>query len=830
MNITRTMEKMVFRPRAQMMTLLGDESISDETVGLLELVKNAYDADATEVYIELSGLHNIEAMRLVLRDNGCGMTWEDIQQKWLSPATNHKKKQKREKKRTLRGRLPIGEKGVGRFAAQKLGRRLMMVSRASGAREVVVKVNWDDFEKEDAYLDDVELSVEEREAEVFSGSATGTLLVIEQGRTRWTKELLKKLQRELRRLQSPFQEKKLIDFRVRFRCPDYPEYEKIETSDILDRAHYVFRGYVNSDGTLEFDYACCHPALPEPRRVVDNEVRDLTKIAGEELPSGENVCGPFHVNFYVWERVPDYLQKSKVTRAELDVMAGVSIFRDGLRVLPYGESGNDWLDLDKDRINDPTNRISNQNIIGFVEIRQEDTPDLRDKTNREGLMDTDAFKSLRALVRAAMTVFTNEWKKDRPEPPGKQMRASEQKATQTASEAVKKAQEKAEQMAGTNGHSGTPAHGSDTAETCEPNPALSPAPGSSAQQAGTGAQPESRVSQDRQGQLVVSQSAVSGPAPALTPEASKNAAQMRPDNGAGASQAPVSRSEDQQPVGQAPESEAGQEDQASSGLSQQREDLLELMKLLEEAADHQQLAEDVQEQERQRLFQLAATGMAAERVVHEFGRQVVAAGDLLLDLRNASRGNSQMQQAVEALGACIHGLRNEFRALAPYEAGYRIQRTRLVEIMEPVQTAALLNQRVRQAVGISLEVSGTSFEVAGRPASLVQVFDNIFTNACTWLERQQSMRFIRVRLDAQARTVSIEDTGPGIPVDMSEHIFLPGTTMRNGGRGLGLYIVRELLAEMRTSIELDQGYRGGARFIVTFPGSIAQSKQKGRLV
>src|SRR5581483_11996799 len=285
MNITRTMEKMVFRPRAQMMTLMGDESISDEKVGMLELEKNAYDEDATEVYIELSGLHNIEAMRLVLRDNGCGMTWEDIQQKWLSPATNHKKKQKREKKRTLRGRLPIGEKGVGRFAAQKLGRRLMMVSRASGAREVVVKVNWDDFEKEDAYLDDVELSVEEREAEVFSGSATGTLLVIEQGRTRWTKELLKKLQRELRRLQSPFQEKKLIDFRVRFRCPDYPEYEKIETSDILDRAHYVFRGYVNSDGTLEFDYACCHPALPEPRRVVDNEVRDLTKIAGEELPS-----------------------------------------------------------------------------------------------------------------------------------------------------------------------------------------------------------------------------------------------------------------------------------------------------------------------------------------------------------------------------------------------------------------------------------------------------------------------------------------------------------------------------------------------------------------
>ncbi|HEY9140613.1 MAG TPA: ATP-binding protein, partial [Bryobacteraceae bacterium] len=90
--------------------------ISDQAVGLIELVKNAYDADATEVVVELFGLGSADTTTVVVRDNGTGMTIRDIEEKWLSPAVDHKERAKRERQRTPLGRLPIGEKGVGRFA------------------------------------------------------------------------------------------------------------------------------------------------------------------------------------------------------------------------------------------------------------------------------------------------------------------------------------------------------------------------------------------------------------------------------------------------------------------------------------------------------------------------------------------------------------------------------------------------------------------------------------------------------------------------------------------------------------------------------------------
>ncbi|NJL56531.1 hypothetical protein HC928_16190 [bacterium] len=400
-----------FRPRARLLSLLGEQLISDQAVGLIELVKNAYDADATQVEAEITHLVDPEQTRIMIRDNGFGMTRDDIEQKWLSPAVDHKERQKKKKQRTSSGRLPIGEKGVGRFAVHQLGRRLQLISRAAAAPEVVFEVNWDDFDSGEVYLDQIEVTLLERAPEVFTANTTGTLLLIEQSRTDWTETLLAKVQRALRRLQSPHQD--VQDFRIFLRCPEYPSYEQIDSSDILERVHYIFRGRIDERGWLDYEYRCVHPAVSTRDFMDDNY--NLVPQASKEMASfGTNGCGPFYITFYVWDRTQEYLNQSGVARADLDVMAGVSLFRDSLRVLPYGESGNDWLDLDRERINDPSKRIGNQQMIGFVEVLQTETPGLRDKTNREGLIDNVAFRDLRALVRAAINVFISHWLKDRP--------------------------------------------------------------------------------------------------------------------------------------------------------------------------------------------------------------------------------------------------------------------------------------------------------------------------------------------------------------------------------------------------------------------------------
>jgi signal transduction histidine kinase len=253
---------------------------------------------------------------------------------------------------------------------------------------------------------------------------------------------------------------------------------------------------------------------------------------------------------------------------------------------------------------------------------------------------------------------------------------------------------------------------------------------------------------------------------------------------------------------------------------------MKLLDLLNTAVDYQKMTDASNEQQQQLLMHLAGTGMAAERVAHEFGRQVNAARALLGELRNASKGNIGALRAINSLEACIETLRNEIRVLAPYEAGIRLQRIRLMKILEPIQTAVALNEQLLNSAAISLDIQGADFEVAGRPAPLVQVFDNLINNACNWLETHTGGRRIQIILDPNARTVIFYDNGPGIPEHMRESVFQPFVSMRNSGRGLGLYITRELLNAMRANIELKTVSPSGASFLLKFPGSIVQSSQK----
>ena len=743
----------IFRPQARLLSLLGEQLISDQAVGLIELVKNAYDADATRVEIELLGLASPKTTRIVLRDNGFGMTREDIEQKWLSPAVSHKERQKKARQRTPLGRFPIGEKGVGRFAAQQLGHKFQLISRSAHSPEVVVEINWDDFDREDTYLEDVTVVLYEREPLVFTEGITGTFLIIEQARTLWTESLIAKVQRALRRLQSPHQEQGKMDFHIVFRCPDFPAYQNISNSDILEHAHYTFAGLITKEGQLDYEYSCHHPAVPERSVEVDNY--DLIPAARHEMfsPDG-NSSGPFYLNFYVWDRTQEYLNQSNVSRTDLDAMAGVSIFRDGLRVLPYGEPGNDWLDLDKERINAPSERIGNQQIIGFVEVFQEKTPGLRDKTNREGLIDNAAFRDLRALVRAAINVFISQWLQDR-----QRMEKRSKTATPEPSRgSLQKAQVLAEMV-------GETARDDIVVKIEEPS-LLSPVQSSS---------------------------------PPFTPASVKV----------------------EQPVvaNIIPSADRGPDHPEPSSPLQltQRQAIHELLDYLQEAATYQQKSEAEIEQRTQMLMHLAATGIAAERVAHEFGRQVSAALEALRVLRNSNSGESERAEAIRTLDACLGSLRNEFRVLAPYEAGWRLQRTTQVSAGESVRLALKLNEQLINSADITVEVEGEDFDILARPASIVQIFDNLVHNACVWLDGWRSSRQLTITLNHVARTVAITDTGPGIPPHMREHIFKPFISLRNGGRGLGLYITHELLRAMQGSILLDADYSRGARFILQFP-------------
>ena len=221
-----------FRPRARLVSILGEHLISDQAVGLIELVKNAYDADATEAAVELKDLADPERASIVVADNGLGMTLDDVVTKWLSPAVDHKDRKKRQGERTARGRLPIGEKGVGRFAVHHLGRHLSMVTRAADGDELLLEIDWDRFDASETFLDGLALTVVERPPQLFQGGSTGTRLEITHLRVPWNEKLVRKVHRTLRRLQSPLREN-APDFRVRLVCREFPELQDTDPTDIL---------------------------------------------------------------------------------------------------------------------------------------------------------------------------------------------------------------------------------------------------------------------------------------------------------------------------------------------------------------------------------------------------------------------------------------------------------------------------------------------------------------------------------------------------------------------------------------------------------------------
>lgn len=384
-----------FRPRARLIRLLGDELISDEVMAVVELVKNSYDADASEVIVAID---SEPGSRIEVRDNGTGMDLDTLLHSWLEPATDHKRRHGR-KQRTPLGRYPLGEKGVGRFAAAKLGEELNLVTRCPGEeREISLDVLWDRY-GESGYLDEVTNAWEIRDPLTFPGSSHGTLVRAIRPRDTWDAARITNLRDGLARLVSPFSHTR--DFRITLRCAGYPELSGPVTGSLLDGAPYRLAGTVDARGQL-------HPEFPAGPAV------DLLARAPERFLDGNHYrlpeCGPFHIAFFVWDLGvgAHHTTVDRQVRDALRRTSGVSLYRDGFRVWPYGGPGDDWLELNQRRVNNPSLRVSTNQIIGIVEIKQTANPELRDRTSREGLIDTPALHDLRALLVGSLSVLEEQ--------------------------------------------------------------------------------------------------------------------------------------------------------------------------------------------------------------------------------------------------------------------------------------------------------------------------------------------------------------------------------------------------------------------------------------
>ncbi len=419
-----------FEVDAGLLFQLGEQLVARRSIALAELIKNAYDADATQVIVRMENVTQPDGV-IVVKDNGTGMTFEAVRDHWMRIATDDKI---RSPISPVYCRPRTGAKGIGRFAARRLAHKLILdtvAQREDGTKErVVVEFDWKKQFRPGQSL--TRIPVTYTRTTVDPKTPTGVTLRLESVRDVWTKRDVNELQRDLLSLTSPFPQATSLPeakqpgcqsdpgFSIDLQTPEFPEFEGKLEDQFLAAAWGILEGDVDEHG------------FPHYRLHI--------RITGEDLnfsPTDERfrdlVGARFRIHFFVY-KAPFFKGFAFGVRDAQEIgreQGGVRIYLDGFRVFPYGDPGDDWLQLDEvragrtRRLVSPTSTFremerlvpgrpwlltpGNNQVFGAVEISRLKHPQIQINVSRERLVENEAFAHLKRFVQIGIYWMTIQY-------------------------------------------------------------------------------------------------------------------------------------------------------------------------------------------------------------------------------------------------------------------------------------------------------------------------------------------------------------------------------------------------------------------------------------
>ncbi|MEC9491101.1 ATP-binding protein [Flexistipes sp.] len=407
-----------FKPTARIILQLGDQLIRSENIAVLEIIKNSYDACARKVTISMKNLDSPELGSIVIEDDGFGMNYNHFKDIWLVPGTTFKKNQiESEDFISPCKRIPLGEKGIGRFGAHKLGEEIEVVSRKKDEKEAVLKIDWKDFDNDDM-LENVPINISERDPEVFKDGNYGTKIVIHKLKNKWTRGAIRSLYTAINSLNSPFESNN--SFRVFFKI-DKPEWLRglLSFDEIKDNSLFSAEAELEGNQIVNFKYEFTPWAtlkklkgrIYKPENPVVMRQKEYDEVEKKQVFKDIDLSaydiGRIKLKMLIFDLDTNLMSLSGIQdkrgfQSYLKDNGGVRVYRDGVRVYDYGEPGNDWLNLDLERVNLPSAKISNNIVIGAIYLDRLASKDLIEKTNREGFIENNAFRVFYSAIRFAI--------------------------------------------------------------------------------------------------------------------------------------------------------------------------------------------------------------------------------------------------------------------------------------------------------------------------------------------------------------------------------------------------------------------------------------------
>ncbi len=422
-----------FQVDAGLLFQLGEQLVARRSVALAELVKNAYDADATRATVLLDGVTSPNGT-IIIEDNGLGMTFEQVRDHWMRIATSDKLENP-VSSRFCRQRT--GAKGVGRFATRRLADKLTLHSvaeRDSGVREkTIVEFDWATGFASGQTLTEIPL-VYERQV-VSNDTPTGVMLYLEGVRDVWEEKDIVNLQRDLFTLITPYPQEDVIStteesgyksdpgFIFELELPEFQEYEGELGDRFLDAAWAILTAEIDESGNAHY--------YLDIRETGDHLEFSPANKTFEELSGGR-----FRIHFFVYKSTyfQDFSFGVRAAQRMGREQGGVRIYLDGFRVFPYGDPGDDWLEVDQKRAGRTsgllvsTNELGemsdlvqgrqehylfgNNQLFGAVEISRRQRG-LEINVSRERLIENEAFNQLKRFVQISVDWATIQYRRVR---------------------------------------------------------------------------------------------------------------------------------------------------------------------------------------------------------------------------------------------------------------------------------------------------------------------------------------------------------------------------------------------------------------------------------
>lgn len=396
------MQKVHFKTNILLKNIIGKDLITDDNIAVLELVKNSYDAGSPCVDLDFRSLSldnqinkdDEKTSSLIISDKGIGMDYDGLINRWLNIAYSEKKDNT-----WLNGRRQAGNKGVGRFSCDRLGKFLTIYTKKEGQACLSLFIDWSKFEDESAInneIQDVKLVLKEvsvQEVLDITGWLDfqhGTVLQISELRERWNINKLLRLKRDLEKFISPNQAFQNINFTINIKALEFLAYDNQKSKDIekingevknqiFDRLNFKTSSivsYIDKDG--EYIYTTL---VDRGRNVFELKERNIYS----HLRNVKTYI--YYLNTYSKRYFTIQTGFSSVD------FGSIFLFVNGFRVPPYGDQGDDWLGIEKRKSLGYKRYLSTREIVGRIEITDEND-DFKIITSRSGIVHNNAFEEL----------------------------------------------------------------------------------------------------------------------------------------------------------------------------------------------------------------------------------------------------------------------------------------------------------------------------------------------------------------------------------------------------------------------------------------------------